>query len=78
MTRTDIIFNVKQEHNTGLNWSNGDQSHIVITAYTKKTYKSGKTANVPLGDQAITVKAGDKTFTTFTMGSETEKRVSFP
>ena len=78
VTRTDIIFNVKQEHNTGLNWSNGDQSHIVITAYTKKTYKSGKTANVPLGDQSIVVKAGDKTFTTFTMGSETEKRVSFP
>ena len=77
VTRTDIIFNVKQEHNTGLNWSNGDQSHIVITAYTKKTYKSGKTANVPLGDQSIAVKAGDKTFTTFTMGSETEKRVSF-
>lgn len=78
VTRTDIIFNVKQEHNTGLNWSNGDQSHIVITAYTKKTYKSGKTANVPLGDQSIVVKAGHKTFTTFTMGSETEKRVSFP
>ena len=78
VTRTDIIFNVKQEHNTGLNWSNGDQSHVIITAYTKKTYKSGKTANVPLGDQSIAVKAGDKTFTTFTMGQQTEKRVSFP
>lgn len=77
VTRTDIIFNVKQEHNTGLNWSNGDQSHVIVTAYTKKTYKSGKTANVPLGDQSITVKAGDKTFTTFTMGQQTEKRVSF-
>ena len=77
VTRTDIIFNVKQEHNTGLNWSNGDQSHVIVTAYTKKTYKSGKTANVPLGDQSIAVKAGDKTFTTFTMGQQTEKRVSF-
>lgn len=77
VTRTDIIFNVKQEHNTGLNWSNGDQSHVIVTAYTKKTYKSGKTANAPLGDQSITVKAGDKTFTTFTMGQQTEKRVSF-
>lgn len=77
VTRTDIIFNVKQEHNTGLNWSNGDQSHVIVTAYMKKTYKSGKTANVPLGDQSITVKAGDKTFTTFTMGQQTEKRVSF-
>lgn len=77
VTRTDIIFNVKQEHNTGLNWSNGDQSHVIVTAYTKNTYKSGKTANVPLGDQSIAVKAGDKTFTTFTMGQQTEKRVSF-
>lgn len=77
VTRTDIIFNVKQEHNTGLNWSNGDQSHVIVTAYTKKTYKSGKTAEVPFGDQSITVKAGDKTFTTFTMGQNTEKRVSF-
>lgn len=78
VTRTDIIFNVKQEHNTGLNWSNGDQSHVIVTAYTKKTYKSGKTAEVPFGDQSITVKAGDKTFTTFTMGQNKEKRVSFP
>lgn len=77
VTNTAVVFNVKQEHNTGLNWSNGDQSHVIVTAYTKKTYKSGKTANVPLGDQSITVKAGDKTFTTFTMGQQTEKRVSF-
>lgn len=77
VTRTDIIFNVKQEHNTGLNWSNGDQSHVIVIAYTKKTYKSGKTAEVPFGDQSITVKAGDKTFTTFTMGQNKEKRVSF-
>lgn len=77
VTNTAVVFNVKQEHNTGLNWSNGDQSHVIVTAYTKKTYKSGKTANVPLGDQSITVKAGDKTFTTFTMGQQIEKRVSF-
>ena len=77
VTRTDVVFKTQQEHNTGLNWSNGDQSHVIVTAYTKKTYKSGKTANVPLGDQSIAVKAGDKTFTTFTMGQQTEKRVSF-
>ena len=78
VTNTAVVFNVKQEHNTGLNWSNGDQSHVIVTAYTKKTYKSGKTAEVPFGDQSITVKAGDKTFTTFTMGQNKEKRVSFP
>lgn len=78
VTNTAVVFNVKQEHNTDLNWSNGDQSHVIVTAYTKKTYKSGKTANVPFGDQTVTVKAGDKTFTTFTMGQDTEKRVSFP